>query len=34
LRCLAETVHDFVAPRFVTTVCLTCLVLLATAMAV
>ncbi len=33
LRCVAETVHAFVAPRFVTTVCVSCLVLFSAAMA-
>ena len=33
MRCIAEAVHAFVAPRFVTTVCLSCLVLFSAAMA-
>lgn len=33
VRCIAEAVHAFVAPRFVTTVCLSCLVLFSAAMA-
>jgi hypothetical protein len=33
MRCLAESVHAFVAPRFVTTVCVCCLVLFSAAMA-
>jgi hypothetical protein len=33
MRCVAEAVHAFVAPRFVTTVCVGCLVLFSAAMA-
>jgi hypothetical protein len=33
LRCVAEAVHAFVAPRFVTTVCVSCLVLFSAATA-
>jgi hypothetical protein len=33
MRCIAEEVHAFVAPRFVTTVCVSCLILFSAAMA-
>jgi hypothetical protein len=33
VRCIAEAVHAFVAPRFVTTVCISCLVIFSAAMA-
>lgn len=33
LRCVAEAVHAIVAPRFVTTVCVSCIVLFSAAMA-
>jgi hypothetical protein len=33
LRCVAEAVHAVVAPRFMTTVCVFCVVLFSAAMA-